>query len=81
GRFDAARSKEMVLAVGTPEQMTEKILHAREALGIDRYLAHFSVGTMPHEQVMHAIELLGNEVAPAVRRATSTPEPALVPVG
>ena len=81
GRFEAARSKEMVLAVGTPEQMTEKILHAREVLGIDRYLAHFSVGTMPHEQVMHAIELLGHDVAPAVRRATSTPEPVLVPAG
>jgi hypothetical protein len=26
-----------------------------------------SVGPLPHEQVMRAIELLGTEVAPAVR--------------
>jgi hypothetical protein len=28
-----------------------------------------SVGTMPHAQIMHSIELLGNVVAPAVRKA------------
>jgi hypothetical protein len=28
-----------------------------------------SVGTMPHAQIMHSIELLGDVVAPAVRKA------------
>ncbi len=28
----------------------------------------FSVGTMPHAQIMRSIELFGTEVAPAVRR-------------
>jgi len=38
------------------------------------------VGPMPHAQVMRAIELLGTQVAPAVRKAlgvqTMTDEPA-----
>jgi hypothetical protein len=38
----------------------------REILGIDRFMLHISVGTLPHHQVLHSIELLGNEVAPRV---------------
>jgi len=30
-----------------------------------------SIGAMPHQQVMKAIELLGNVVAPAVKKHTS----------
>jgi hypothetical protein len=36
-------------------------------LGIDRFMLHISVGTLPHAQVLHAIELLGTRVAPLVR--------------
>jgi hypothetical protein len=34
-------------------------------------LMHLSVGTMPHDKVMRAIELLGTKVAPVVRRETA----------
>jgi hypothetical protein len=34
-------------------------------------MAQFSVGTMPHDRIMHAIELLGTSVAPAVRHELS----------
>ena len=34
-----------------------------------RFLIQFTVGTMPHADVMRSIELFGNEVAPAVRKA------------
>ncbi len=30
--------------------------------------AHQSVGTMPHEKVMHSIELFGIKVAPVIRK-------------
>jgi len=33
----------------------------------DRVLIQFTVGSMPHEQVLHAIELYGTKVAPIVR--------------
>ena len=37
----------------------------------DRFLIQLTVGPMPHDKVMRAIELLGTEVAPAVRKATA----------
>ena len=33
----------------------------------DRVLIQMTVGSLPHEQVLHAIRLLGTEVAPLVR--------------
>ena len=36
----------------------------------DRFLIKFSVGTIPHDRMMHCIELFGTKVAPAVRTAT-----------
>jgi hypothetical protein len=33
-----------------------------------------SVGAMPHAQIMHAIELLGTRVAPAVRSEIPRPQ-------
>ncbi len=66
-QFDAMRAPNGSLAVGDPEEVTTKLLHVRELMGLDRILLHISVGTMPHADVLHAIELLGREVAPAVR--------------
>jgi hypothetical protein len=37
------------------------------------------VGTMPHGQIMHSIELLGSVVAPAVRKALGVAAPAVEP--
>ena len=53
--------------VGTPEQVTEKILFEHEIFHHDRFLLQLSVGTLPHEKILRAIELLGTEVVPAVR--------------
>jgi hypothetical protein len=49
------------LAVGSPQEVIEKILRQHEALGHQRYLMQMSVGTMPHAQTMRSIELLGNQ--------------------
>jgi hypothetical protein len=54
--------------VGSPEEVVEKILFQHELFGHSRFLAQISVGTLPHAQALRAIELLGTEVAPAVRR-------------
>lgn len=66
-QFDALRSLRGALAVGTAEEVTEKILFQHELFGHQRFLAQLSVGTLPHAQVLHAIELLGTRVAPVVR--------------
>ncbi|KZE71268.1 luciferase [Paenibacillus jamilae] len=65
--FDAARSFEGALYVGDPDTVANKIIHLRKQVGITRFLLHVPVGTMPHDDVMRAIELLGTEVAPRVR--------------
>jgi probable LLM family oxidoreductase len=67
-QFEAARSPRGALVVGSPEEVAEKILFEHEIFGHQRFMAQMSVGTMPHEKVMRAIELFGTEVAPAVRK-------------
>lgn len=66
--FDAARSFNGALYVGDPETVAAKIIHLRKNLGITRFLLHLPLATMPHEQIMHAIELFGTKVAPIVRK-------------
>jgi len=53
--------------LGDPSEVATKILRMRTRLGIDRFLLHLSVGTLPHEQVLRSIELFGTQVAPLVR--------------
>lgn len=69
--FDAARTLEGALYVGNPQTVADKIIYLRKNVGITRFMLHVPVGTMPHEDVMRAIELLGKEVAPKVREEVS----------
>ena len=84
GQFEVGRSPRGALLVGSPEEVAEKILFEHELFGNTRFMAQISVGTLPHEKVMRAIELFGTEVAPAVRKelgrrsATGTGGPAAV---
>jgi probable LLM family oxidoreductase len=73
-QFDAGRAPGGHLVVGSPAEVTEKILRLKDLFGVDRFLAQLSVGPMPHEDLTRAIELLGTEVAPAVREAPAMRE-------
>ncbi len=53
--------------IGSPDDIIEKILFQHEIFRHQRLLLQLSVGTMPHDKVMHAIELFGTKVAPVVR--------------
>ena len=66
--FDRMRQPHGALMVGSPAEVTEKILAEYEMFGNRRVLLHMGVGNPPHEDMMRAIELYGTEVAPAVRR-------------
>lgn len=57
------------LVLGSPQEVVDKILYQHELFGHDRHLLQLTVGPIPHRDVLRAIELLGTEVAPAVRRA------------
>jgi alkanesulfonate monooxygenase SsuD/methylene tetrahydromethanopterin reductase-like flavin-dependent oxidoreductase (luciferase family) len=74
--YDALRSLRGALVVGSPAEVVEKILFQHELFGHQRFLAQISVGTLPHANVMRAIELLGAEVAPAVRAEVERREAA-----
>ena len=65
--YEALRSPRGALAVGSPQQVAEKILFEHELFGNDRYVGQMSVGAVAHEDVMRSIELFGTEVAPIVR--------------
>jgi alkanesulfonate monooxygenase SsuD/methylene tetrahydromethanopterin reductase-like flavin-dependent oxidoreductase (luciferase family) len=67
--FDAARTLRGANFVGSPEEVVEKILFQHEIFEHDRFLLQFTVGSLPHDRVMRAIELYGTRVAPAVRKA------------
>lgn len=54
--------------VGNPEMVAKKIIRIIEDLSLDRFMLHLPVGSMPHEEVMKAIKLYGEKVAPIVRQ-------------
>ncbi|MFS0690351.1 LLM class flavin-dependent oxidoreductase [Sporosarcina sp. 179-K 8C2 HS] len=65
--FEAASSLEGAMYVGDAATVAEKIIYLRKNVGVERFMLHVPVGSMPHEDVMKAIELLGTEVAPIVK--------------
>jgi probable LLM family oxidoreductase len=68
--FDAATKPQAHLLVGSPQEVIDKILYEHSIFDHTRFLAQMSIGAMAHYQVMKSIELLGNVVAPAVKKYT-----------
>lgn len=54
--------------VGSPETVAKKIIKVMEELNVDRFMLHLPIGSMPHEKVLESIRLLGEKVAPLVRK-------------
>ncbi len=78
-QYEALRSPRGALAVGSPEQVAEKLLFEHELFGHQRYIAQMSVGAVAHREVMRSIELFGTEVAPVVRGEVARREAGGVP--
>jgi alkanesulfonate monooxygenase SsuD/methylene tetrahydromethanopterin reductase-like flavin-dependent oxidoreductase (luciferase family) len=74
--YEALSSPRGALAVGSPEQVTEKILFEHELFGHQRYIAQMSIGAVAHRDVMRSIELFGTKVAPVVRAEVGRRGPA-----
>lgn len=66
--LDAMTAPDNVLAIGSPQQLVEKILFQHELFGHSRFMGQFDMGGQPLSKVAKAIELLATEVAPVVRR-------------
>ena len=67
--FDAWAGPGGGLLVGSPAEITERILATHELLGTDRFLAQVGLGTLPFAETAASIELLATEIVPAVKRA------------
>ena len=66
-RFDAQTGIDGALVVGSPEEVAQKILHHSDALGgISRFTFQMDSASLPHEKLMHAIELIGTRVSPLI---------------
>lgn len=66
-QLEAGRALRGADFVGSPAEIIEKILFQHRIFDHQRLLLQLGVGTIEHAKVMHAIELLGTQVAPVVR--------------
>jgi probable LLM family oxidoreductase len=54
------------LYVGSPETVARKIAATAKDLGLSRFDLKYSAGELPHDKLMHCIELYGSKVMPMV---------------
>jgi alkanesulfonate monooxygenase SsuD/methylene tetrahydromethanopterin reductase-like flavin-dependent oxidoreductase (luciferase family) len=82
--FDQLAGPDGSLYVGSPETVATKIAATARTLGLARFDMKYSAGQLPHEQLLHCIELYGTEVVPRVRALLADaddPAPAHETVG
>lgn len=68
-QYDASIGPEGAMFVGSPAQLVDKILGLKEDLGFDRVGIQMAIGIIDHGEMMKAIEVLGTQVAPELRKA------------
>jgi alkanesulfonate monooxygenase SsuD/methylene tetrahydromethanopterin reductase-like flavin-dependent oxidoreductase (luciferase family) len=62
------------LLIGSPQTVAAKIAKVVRELGLTRFDLKYSLGTLPHAQLMNSIRLYATEVAPLVRAQLGAPE-------
>ena len=70
-QFEASTELQGALLVGSPQEVIDKILYQHELFGHTRFLAQMSLGAMPHDKILHSMELLATKVVPAVKKYTT----------
>lgn len=70
-QYEQMRARHGALLVGSVQEVIDKILYEHELFKMTRFLVQMTVGSMPHDKVMKAIELFGDKVAPEVRKAVA----------
>ncbi|MER6910529.1 LLM class flavin-dependent oxidoreductase [Streptomyces sp. NPDC000594] len=66
--YEAQSSPAGAFFLGSTQEVIDKILTQHEVFGHDRMMIQLGFGDVPQKEMMKAIELLGTEVAPVVRR-------------
>lgn len=65
--FDYQRAEKGAFLIGNPQEVADKIKRHSEALGgISRVTFQMDVVGLPHEKLMHSIELIGQHIVPAL---------------
>ena len=65
--FEDQMGPEGALLIGDPDEVVRKIIRHSKALGgISRITFMMNPGSLPHEKLMRATELIGKQVAPAL---------------
>jgi alkanesulfonate monooxygenase SsuD/methylene tetrahydromethanopterin reductase-like flavin-dependent oxidoreductase (luciferase family) len=65
--FDAQRGPNGALLVGSPDEVTDKVLRHAEALGgISRISFQMNAASLPQVKMMRAIDAIGARVVPAL---------------
>ncbi|MGC7094636.1 LLM class flavin-dependent oxidoreductase [Amycolatopsis lurida] len=68
GEYDEfARGAQSIFA-GSPDEVAERLISVGRLVGANRYALQMDWAGVPHARVMTAIELLGTEVLPQVRK-------------
>ena len=66
-QFEAQVGQHGSLYVGSPQTVARKIVQTAQLLGLSRFDLKYSMGQLPHSQMMRSIELYGTKVIPLVR--------------
>lgn len=59
------------LMVGSTNQIIEKMLYQHELFGMQRFMAQIDFGGVPFDKVMKNIEIIGNDIIPAIQKYTA----------
>ncbi|WP_138417718.1 LLM class flavin-dependent oxidoreductase [Aquibacillus sediminis] len=60
-----------VMNIGSPQEIIEKILYQHEVFGHQRYIAQIDFGGMPFDRLMKNIEIIGEQILPAIKKHTA----------
>jgi probable LLM family oxidoreductase len=74
-QFERGAGPDGAIFVGSPETVAAKIVRVARELGLSRFDLKYSLGTLPHAQLMEGIRLYGSEVAPLVRAELGAAQP------
>jgi probable LLM family oxidoreductase len=66
--YDSYTHNAQSLFTGSPAEIAERLITVGKLTGADRYAMQMDWSGVPHAKIMRAIELLGTEVLPAVRK-------------
>lgn len=68
-QFQGGRTKEGALFIGQANEVIDKILYNQELFGLTRWMMHMDLGAPDHQTIMKSIEIYGDQVLPAVKKA------------